>query len=817
MPRQLGMKPVMLALCVGIALAGCKSKEEKAEEYYTSAMALVAKGDVPRAMVELRNVFEYDGAHQAARREYADLLLASGRIQEAYSQYLRLSEQYPDLVAPHRILAELSLRSGNLEAARRQMDDTLELKPGDPGAQAIGLALRLHEALARGDTSAYGPIAQKARALVTNDPGIPTGWHVLIDALNAQDQKPQALDAIDAALAQNPVQYRLQVMRLNLLSALGKQDEIGAQLKVMQKLFPDDEKTRTALVAWYVLRDDPEGATRYLQSLSAEQNKDAQGYVELVQMLAEHQGPAAAARELDALIAQNPGTHEGRMFGAMRADLDFNAGRVAEAIARMKALLQDAPAGEQTDRLRVSYARMLDGAGQRKAAQSQLDAALASDPDLVPALRLHAKWLIEQDEPDAALVALRRALQQAPQDPESLSLMAQADLRQGAPDLAANRLSQAYEASNHGPMQARSYVDFLMEHDRKSAARALLADALQHNPDDPGLLHRQADLALAENDWVQAQRIANHLETLPQPEAHGLAQGIRAAILLGRGQSDAAIDTLKSLADTSRDTRAIAAVVQAQLAAGHPDAARSYLTQKLAATPQDRGLRLLSANLAALNGDTQTARDELRALWSEQPSQSAPARQLYRLLAASGDDAAAREVADKTLAAQGATPDPLLMLYKARSQEKAGDIDGAIATYEALYQRNSDNPVLANNLASLLAQHRDDTASLKRAESIAQRFRESPEPAFKDTYGWAEYRLGNYDSALPLLAAAAAGLPDNPVAQYHYALALEATGDLPGAAKALDHAIASAGNALPEGMTDAKARREALAAKTRGQ
>ena len=54
-----------------------------------------------------------------------------------------------------------------------------------------------------------------------------------------------------------------------------------------------------------------------------------------------------------------------------------------------------------------------------------------------------------------------------------------------------------------------------------------------------------------------------------------------------------------------------------------------------------------------------------------------------------------------------------LRWIKAGELEKAGDIDGAIAVYEALYAEDSNNPVIANNLASLITAHRDDPESLE--------------------------------------------------------------------------------------------------------
>ena len=72
-------------------------------------------------------------------------------------------------------------------------------------------------------------------------------------------------------------------------------------------------------------------------------------------------------------------------------------------------------------------------------------------------------------------------------------------------------------------------------------------------------------------------------------------------------------------------------------------------------------------------------------------------------------------------------------------------------------------------------------------------------PAFQDTYGWIEYRRGNYDEALASLEPAAKGLPEDPLVQYHLGktyLALERPAE---ARAALERALEIAGDSpLPQ-------------------
>jgi cellulose synthase operon protein C len=123
---------------------------------------------------------------------------------------------------------------------------------------------------------------------------------------------------------------------------------------------------------------------------------------------------------------------------ALRAGLDFDAGRRAEAIAELEDIL--ATAAEPTDttrQVKVTLARMLTLNGDPVAGRQLVEEVLAEDATNVEALKLRAGWLIDQDRPDDAILNLRTALDQAPRDPQVMSLLAGAYLRGGSRELAA--------------------------------------------------------------------------------------------------------------------------------------------------------------------------------------------------------------------------------------------------------------------------------------------------------------------------------------------------------------------------------------------
>ena len=236
--------------------------------------------------------------------------------------------------------------------------------------------------------------------------------------------------------------------------------------------------------------------------------------------------------------------------------------------------------------------------------------------------------------------------------------------------------------------------------------------------------------------------------------------------LQAQNQGDELIAFLDGLSGDSRaGVAADVAIIRAQLAQGNFPAAMERADILLKKAPDDPDVRLIYASVLGVGGRGDEEVTILRDILSKSPGQQAAWAELYKATLRGSDDAAAGKVLDEGLAAN---PDsPTLQWIKAGRLERAGDLDGAIAIYEALYGRSSDNVVLANNLASLISSAHDDPESLQRAFSIARRLRDSEFPPFQDTYGWIAFRLGNLTEALPNLEKAAVGLPDDPAVQYH--------------------------------------------------
>jgi len=764
LPPRLRLAALMVA-CT-LALSACESPEDKAERYYQSGMQLLQAGDVDRALLEFRNVFEYNGFHKEARKVYADTVLARGDVGEAYGQYLRLIEQYPDTPDVRQTLAEIAISRGDWAEAERHGRAAIKLAPEVAGVQAIAAALDYRTAMLARDTGAAARAVEAARAVLAGTPGNKAARRIVIDSMMTAGDTAAALPEIEAALAEEPGNLDYNVMKFRLLAEQNDVEGTGAQLKRMVELFPENEEVRAGLIRWYIYKKDFDGAEAYLRQLAGPDDGPVEGHVAVVQLLQQARSPAAAIAELDRLIAANPGTVNAALYGALRASLVFEGGKQAEAIAEIEAILAGAEPSDEVRRIKIILAQMQLATGNVVGARARVEEVLAEDTSHVDALKMRARWLIDEDKPADAILDLRNALNQNPRDAAILTLMAEAHERDGSPDLAGERLALAVEVSNRGVAESLRYAAFLRRDDRVSGAEQVLQDSLQANPGNLQLLAELAQIWVAAKDWEKAEGAVAGMRALKTPDGTRAALSLQSAILQGRGQTEESLALLQSQLGTgSGDAAALSQIVQTLVTDGKPDEARTRLDAALAEKPADPDLLMLSAGLHMVAGDPAAAEAGYRAVIAQLPLAENPVRMLYSLLSSAGREAEATTLLDEGLARVPAST--TLRWIKAGALEAAGDVEGAIAVYEALYAEDSSNVVVANNLASLITTHRSDPASLERAFTVARRLRGSDVPAFQDTYGWIEYRRGNLEEALTYLEPAAAGLPEDASAQYH--------------------------------------------------
>ncbi len=787
-----------IVLAASLGLSGCDSAEKRAEEHYQSSLVLLEEGDVDRAIVELRNVFKLNGLHREARLTYARVMRETGNYREAYSHYLLLSEQFPKDPLPRKWMFRLAMLAGDLDEAEKHGRKAIEIAPEDPEVQAMSAILDYQAAIKAEAADDRRAAAARLQALADKVEDVQLTLPTLIDNHVREGEAQQALAEIDRLLATDEKLERWQQIKLSILANLGDDAATRAQFEKIVALFPDSPEYPQTYLQWYVSRGDSDGAAAFLRDWIAAAEDDDQRterQVQLVGYVAQTGGSDAALKELDRLIGDGAAPE---VFRALRAGFRFDRGDHDPAIAEMEAILAEADpnaTGKARERLldiEVNLVRMLQVVGREDEARARIDAVLTKDDSHVGALKIHARWLIEADKADDAIVELRTALGRAPEDPEIMSLIAEAHLRNGSRDLAGEMMSLADETSGHAPRYATAYARFLIADRNYKPAENVLTEALRRAPDDLDLLGLLGRAYIETPDWRRAEATEARLRRIGTGQAIAVADALKVDRLRGQNRGDEALRFLNELAArTDASSAAEIAVARTYIENGKFDDAESFIDKRLSEDPDQPVMRMLQAALFANTGRGEESEAILRDLVAKDPSSEIVWRALYESKLRSGETEAARGILDEALAALPDSPD--LLWAQAGQLERDGDFDGAIAIYQGLYDKLPNSPIIANNLASLLSTHRDDPASLERAFTIARRLRGSDVPAFQDTYGWIAHLRGDEDEAIKHLEPAAKAFPEEAIVQYRLGMSYAAAGRTEAAIERLQSAVDLAG------------------------
>jgi tetratricopeptide (TPR) repeat protein len=785
-----------LALLVALSLlAACESSKDKAARHLASAVELISEGDFDRALVEFRNVFQLDPDNRDARMAFGSFLQDRGNLPEAYAQYQNVIDRAPQDLPALMAGAKAAALLDRWAEAGKLADQALALSAEDPGMLAIKAGFDYATALSAADAPGRRAAAETARTLLAAQPGNLLLHRVVTDNLMQDGDFPAAIVAIDAALATFPDEKVLYLTRLSALAAQNDDAAVVADLQKMVARFPQDLSIAATLLRWYISKDQLDQAEAFLRGRA--KDGDLTAGLDLVNFLRQYRSLDAALAEIDAVLASMPPDAAAdaaaeaapapadpaaadaaaqitpALMRTLRASLLFEQGKRDEAIKEMQDILATAPATDQTRQFRVMLAQMMFTTGDAVQARALVEAVLADDPGQAGALKLKAAWLVDGDKTDDAVALLRRALDANPKDAEAYTLLAQAYERAGSRELAGDMLSQAVIASGKAPAESLRYATFLTADAKYLPAEGLLVDALRLDPENVAILANLGRLYVLMKDWPRATGVVDRLDELATPETLQISQTLRPAVLAGSAKVDEAISYLQGLA-AGEDAGLTAQVtlIQAYLANGQPDKARLLAEDLLKKSPDDPQIRFIAAAIKGATGDSAGAQAAYRDLLAEDPKRETVWTALMRQMMQDGKPAEAEAVVDEALKV---LPDSgNLQVAKAGFLEQRQDPEGAIAIYQKLYDLNSSNQIIANNLASMLASYRSDPESLEQAFVVARRLRGTTVPAFADTYGWILHNRGNAAEALPYLETAAAGLPQDPMVQYHLAEVLTA-------------------------------------------
>lgn len=747
-----------------LVLMACDGGQEAAEDRYAAGLAFLESGDEGKALIEFRAALKLDDRLAPVHYQSGLLQERRGKLERAFAHFRRAAELAPELIDVRLKVAEYFMLAEDVAGAKVELTAVLEREPEHAQALALAAAAELLEGR-RDEARVY-----LDRALAV-DSELLRARTVEIGYLLAEGETARALGRTDAALELWPEAFELHRLRLDVLHRLGKEEGVAAQFTAMIGMFPERMELREAHAAWALKAGDSALAEAELRALT---DAEPERLAAFVRFLSRERGAEAARGELLRRLATAPDRPRLEM---MLAELDFEVGDSEAAKRRLAALAEGGT--EAAVGARVRLARRHFEEGDWVAGDAAIAAALETDPGNVEALRLRIVRLIEVEAYDDAIQAARAGLSEAPDDVALLILEARVQELSGNLDLANDRFASAVRSSKYGQRAVMRYVGFLRRTGRTSGAESVLTEAVARAPRDEVLVEQLAVARLALEDWLGAEEALAQLAT-------ERARELRAVALIGQERFDESEQLIRGGA-AARDL-AVTALYRGYIRAGETEKAVAFLDDLIAETPDHLQALGLRGNLHAQAGERAAAEALYQRILDADPNNPGAHVALARLVAAEGDLQAAERLIREGL--ERAPNLAMLLVQLAEYRQRAGDPEEAINIYERAYALAPDSLLVANNLASLLAEHQTDEASHQRAYRIATRLRGSRNPAHQDTYGWTRHLAGEHEEALAAIAPVAAVQPENPWVRYHIGAVLSALGRTEEARPHLEAALA---------------------------
>ncbi|HXI86342.1 MAG TPA: tetratricopeptide repeat protein, partial [Parvularculaceae bacterium] len=563
----------------------------------------------------------------------------------------------------------------------------------------------------------------------------------------------------------------------------GRTDELPKGYETLIDLFPEQSAYRKLYAAYLIRNHKLEAARAQFAEIAKRSPGDADAALDLARMDYKIGGADAAKATFDKYISAEPKNEKLQFaYGEFLTQLKDYAGAktVYDALAAKKS------EPETVLRAKNNIAALLALEGKKDEAEALVDEILAADARNSDALIKRAAFEVDDGKLDDAVANLRTVLADKPDSVEAKLMMGAAFEKKGDIDFATSQMAQAVEASKNGVLASNVFARFLMRHNDPGRAEKVLRDSLAKYPDDISSLKLLASLQLMQQDWRGAQETAEAIEKASAEDP--AVNRILGAAYSGLGDTTGAIDALsKANAQTPLSGRPLTMLVGAYVKDGKETEAENMLQGMIKSDPKNYEAIILLGQVYQREKKTDVARSTLRDAIAVDPNRLEAIELLYRDYMAAADRDSAQKLLDERLAA-GPDNDGLKML-KADYLITTKQPEAAMNLYADVLTRRPKDLLASNNYAGLLSELKDDKASRDKALEVASVLKDSQNPYFLDTYGWALYRTGDYAGAVKSLETASEGAPSMTEITYHLGAAYAAAGDMEKARAALQKVI----------------------------
>lgn len=785
-----GKKKLIVFVIFSTLLSGGCNKEDP-KEHLQKGVEYFNKGEYEKAVLELKTSSQSD-------KNVAETYYYLALLDEKNRQYKSMSENLKKTIelAPTHIEARLKfgrvqLLLGQLDTALEQAEVILKGANQNPDALLLKASVLMKQ---KKQTEAQAIVDSVLKMNPNHTDALLSSALIYMEKEKFND----ALTSINAAIKLDVNNIAFRLFKIQLDAKIKGIDAVVADYHELVSLYPDNQEFKVTLAKIYAQIGKKKEAEDLLKELITVSPDDIKLKLLLLDFLT-----ASAPERVQEQFRQFTEQYK----DASKTLLNFATWMIArksfdEAKNVLNQVIELDEDADQVFSAKMLLAKIAFDLKDFAISKKIVEEILADNSSYIDAKILQARLLLAKNQYDDAIDLLSKVLWDKPDSEETLILLAQSFVIKGDQKQAEKQFLKVLEV-NPANLQALIYVsDKALAVKDVNYAQEIIEKALKVEPGNLMLLERLVKLNLLNNKWDGARELVQRILNNNNPQAKNLAKYLQGQIFQGQNDCVKAIELYKELiADIHGNYDILVNMARCYEVINKKDDMIVFLNDLLAKDYQNISAGIVLSNL--LVKDRQFDKSSL--LLANLIEKNKKLSELYVLLAktklAQGDNKAAIAVYQDGLKQNPG--DVELLLSLAALYEIQGDYDSAISTYETLLAGDPSLDLAVNNLAAILIDRYTSEEKLKKAIQLTEKFKNSIQPYYKDTYAWAIIKQGDSGKGLNLLNQIITSAPDVPIFRYHLGVAHYRNGNNSAAIAELKQALELA--AKKGGFPDEKA------------
>jgi tetratricopeptide (TPR) repeat protein len=741
------------------------------------------------AVIVLPSILLLAGCRSAnSYLEKGNALFARGQFEEASLDFRKAAQKDPASGEAHYRAALAELKLNKAAEALQDYEQAVRLMPENQAARTelTNLLLGAYIGDPKHPKFLYDLLVKFSAEWLKLDPNSLQGLRIQGYLAMLERRPEEAVEVFRRAHQSNPRDEKIVdgfMDALFLENQPAEAEKVGLDFLAKEQSAPGAADVYDALFRMYAAAHRTDDAEKILKR-KVDANPKESSYV--LQLAAFYAG-AHKKSELDQTL---------RMFLSNRGSdsrAHAEAGDFYQSIGDLEnALVQYRAGSSANEKDQPLYqnriARVLLLQKNQKEALQVLNQTLTDDPNNAEARALRATLLVGQPGTGQAgqgIQELRALLEKNPSDLFLKFLLARALAESGDLAEAHARLLEIVKLRPQFLDAHLLLADIAFkQHDMLETVQQAEA-ALEVDPENLRARMLRGSALRREGNLDQADAVLSSLSR-QVPESMDVRLELAYVSLNRRNYAGAEAAFNKILTAKPTEWRAVAGLVDTDLAQNHPEKAFARLEAELTRSHGSPAVRYLVASTALRSGKYNLAIENFRELANQTPNSIDALVQLANVYQLKGDVHNAIATLQKAAVLQPKDPRPAALLPFLLEEENRSQEAKQIVR-RALVQRQDDTDAM-NNLAFLLAQTGD---SLDEAIKLAQTaVSKAPNnPAYLDTLGYVYLKRDQNDDALDIFSKLIHKYPNDPACAYHTGMAWYQKGDRARAKMLLSHAL----------------------------